>query len=202
MKTAYDQFNDNILRVKQLGYLYRVLRTQTTAALDLNDILRSELVLSVSAFDYFIHEIVRMGMLNCYVGKRQKTKAFLSFQCKIDSILEYSKNPQTLDWLDNEIRTHHGWKSFEHPDNIAAAISLISDVKLWEQIGFSLGDSPTNLREKLRLIVDRRNKIAHEADIDPTSPPNRWPIDEKMVDESIDYIEKLANAIFNVVTPT
>ncbi len=53
----------NIKQARQLGGIYRALRSQTTAALDLSDILRAELVLAVSAFDNSAHEITRIGML-------------------------------------------------------------------------------------------------------------------------------------------
>ena len=43
----------------------------------------------------------------------------------------------------------------------------------------------------LALIVDRRNKIAHEADMDPTSPGSRWPIDELLVQDVIDGLEQI-----------
>jgi hypothetical protein len=199
MQTAYDQFIENITRVKQLGQLYSALKIQTTSALDLDDLLRAELVLTVSALDYFIHEIVRIGIIQSFERNRSQTKSFLFFQCGLNSVIAFSQNPKSIDWLDNEIRIHHGWKSFEHPDNIAQAISLISDEKLWDRVGQSLSDSPANIKEKLRLIVDRRNKIAHEADIDPTNPPSRWPIDEQMVNETIEFVENVVKVIFNIV---
>ena len=54
------------------------------------------------------------------------------------------------------------------------------------------------------MLVERRNKIAHEADNIPPSPTSRgpvgrWPIDAVLVDEVVDFIEKLAEAIYIVV---
>jgi hypothetical protein len=46
------------------------------------------------------------------------------------------------------------------------------------------------------VIVDRRNKIAHQADIDPTLDlGNRWPIDQLLVGNSIDFIEQVVESI-------
>ena len=46
--------------------------------------------------------------------------------------------------------------------------------------------------------MDRRNQIAHEADLDPTNPGARWPISGQLVDDTVDFIEKLGNAIYKV----
>jgi len=48
------------------------------------------------------------------------------------------------------------------------------------------------------LIVDRRNQIAHEADLDPTNPGARWPINALLVDDTVDFIEKVGDAIYEV----
>ena len=88
---------------------------------------------------------------------------------------------------------------FQQPDKIADAIRLISPVKLWEQVGKELGQSAQDVRMRLELIIDRRNKIAHEADMDPTNLGFRWPIDAALSTDALDFIEKVAEAIFKVV---
>ena len=59
--------------------------------------------------------------------------------------------------------------------------------------------SPQDVRRQLNLIVDRRNKIAHEADSDPTFPGSRWPIDEALVDEAVDFIEQVVESTYYVL---
>ena len=84
-------------------------------------------------------------------------------------------------------------------DSIADAVRLISEVSLWEEVGNRLGMSPQDVRSQLNLIVDRRNKIAHEADSDPTFPGSLWPIDEALVDEAVDFIEQVVESIYYVL---
>ena len=102
------------------------------------------------------------------------------------------------DWLDEAIRAAHGWLSFQHPDKIADAVRLISDVNLWETVGGEMGLSAKTAKTQLRAIVDRRNKIAHEADMDPTTPGGRWPIRGQIVQDATDFIEGVARAISKV----
>lgn len=88
MQAAIDQFRTNIQRVSNLGNIYKILKNQTTEILDLSDILRAELVMTVSVLDYYIHELVRLGMLEAYNKKRVQTPAFLRFQVTLDSALK------------------------------------------------------------------------------------------------------------------
>jgi hypothetical protein len=49
-------------------------------------------------------------------------------------------------------------------------------------------------------IVDRRTKIAHEADIDPTFGIGyRWPIDEALASYAVDVIEQVVESIHQVL---
>ena len=51
----------------------------------------------------------------------------------------------------------------------------------------------------MNLIVDRRNKIAHEADMDPSYPGIRWPIDEVMIENAIGFIEEIVEMIDQII---
>ena len=76
MQAAIEQFRVNVERVRNLGAVERALSVQTTNALDLSDILRTEIVLVVSALDHYVHEITRLGMLDIYRGNRKPSTAF------------------------------------------------------------------------------------------------------------------------------
>ena len=199
MNEAIEQFRVNIERVRNLGSLGSILDLQTTDALDTSDILRAELVLAVSAFDHYIHEISRIGMLEIYRGNRPQPSAFLRFQVSMSSVLQGIAESTSDDWLEQEIRMRHGHQSFQQPDQIADAIRLISDVQLWNSVSNHIGVGVQDIRERLRVIASRRNQIAHEADMNPSYPAARWPIDSQMVDNAVDFIEQIAEAIYEVV---
>jgi len=200
MRAAIEQFRINIGRVRHLGAIHRALKAHATPTLDISDILRAELVMAVSALDHYVHEISRLGMLEAYRGNRVRTPAFQRFSISLDSVLEGISMPASTNWLEEEIRTRHSYQSFQHPDKIAEAVRLVSEIQLWPEVANHLGMTVQDVKTKLNLIIDRRNKIAHEADINPTIAPtlpgNRWPIDETMVDESIDFIEQVAETIY------
>lgn len=200
MQTAIEQFRLNIERVRSIAALTRTLNTQTTQALDLSDLLRAEIVLAVSALDHFVHETVRLGMLEAYRNERPRTRSFQNFQVSIGSISSVVSDTPNSYWLEQEIRTSHGRQSFQSPENIARAVRLISESSLWNEVARRIGISSQDIRERLTLIIKRRNQIAHEADMDPSYPGVRWPIDEQMVDTSINSIEQIAEAIHTVTS--
>lgn len=200
MQTAIEQFRTNIIRVRNLGSVAKVLDTQTTAVLDVSDILRSELVLAVSALDQYVHEVVRLGMLDAYRGNRIRTQQFLRFQVSLESALRGISDPANESWLEDQIRTRHSYQSFQNYDNIADAIRLISPSRLWTEVANIVGMDPQDIRETLGLIVSRRNQIAHESDIDPSYPNRRWPIDELTLNEAVNFIERISEAVYSVVS--
>jgi hypothetical protein len=249
MQSALDQFRASIGRVRDLISIHNSVRAQSTSALDLSDVLRAALVLAVSALDYYVHEVVTLGMLEIHRGQRAEPlpsanssqSAFARFQVSlggarqerlialdISSWLEqeiqqnhgfsFVQQSHTISallpaisnsilnrinntsWLEDEIRERLGYQSFQQPDKIADAIRLISEKKLWEEVSIQLGKPQKDIKQQLSAIVDRRNKIAHEADIDPTyGIGSRWNIDEVLVNDAVDFLEKVVESIHQVL---
>jgi len=198
MNSPLDNFKININRVRELGAIFDSISALTTAAIDYSDILRAQVVLIVSSLDFYVHELVRKEMINEFNGQRPKTDSYLRFQLSMDSLHQGLIGTSPEIWLDDAIRVRHSWQSFQDPDKIAEAIRLISDVTLWESVGIELNMSAADVKIRLKLIVDRRNKIAHEADSDPTNPSFRWPIDKNMVNDTLNFIEQICDATYRV----
>jgi hypothetical protein len=174
------------------------LEAQLTGAVDVSDLLRGGLVQGVSAFDHFVHEEVRVRMLALSTATASLWPAgFARFRVSLQSV-DQAITGGGRTWLENEIRLQHGYLAFQQPDKVADALRLVSDVELWPAVGAHLGRTASDLKTQLKLIVDRRNKIAHEADIDPTPPRTRYPIARGMVDASLDFLESIAVAIVAV----
>ncbi|NET03297.1 MAG: hypothetical protein F6K16_00885 [Symploca sp. SIO2B6] len=249
MQSALDQFRISISRVRDLIALHNSINAQATPALDVSDILRASLVLAVSALDYYIHEVVILGMLEIHRGQRPEprssantnTSAFSRFQVSLGAArqdriaamdiaswleneiqqsygYEFLQQSYTISslipaisdsmlnrlndasWLEDEIRERLGYQSFQQPDKIADAIRLISDKRLWDEVATTIGKPKKDIKQQLSSIIDRRNKIAHEADIDPTfNIGNRWNIDEVLVSDAVNFIELVVENIHQVL---
>ncbi|MEQ9670236.1 HEPN domain-containing protein [Coleofasciculus sp. G2-EDA-02] len=249
MQSALEQFRISIARVRDLISIHNSVKAQSTPALDLSDILRAALVLAVSALDYYVHEVVTLGMLEIHRGQRSEPNppnnssesAFSRFQVSLggarqerliamdiaswleneiqqsqgSSFLQQSHTVSALlpvilnsvlnrlnnaSWLEDEVRERLSYQSFQQPEKIADAIRLISDKKLWEEVAQKLGRSAKDVKQQLSAIVDRRNKIAHEADIDPTyNIGSRWYINEILVSDAVNFVEQVVESIHQIL---
>lgn len=197
MNSALQQFQGNVRRIHDLHALCIALQNLTTQAIDIDDIFRAEIIMIVSALDTYVHEVVRLGILECFSGARAKTQAYMRFRISLDTA-ERLLSTSNYGLLDLEIREQHSWKSFQASDKIADAIRLISDTSLWEEVAKHLILPPKDVKDKLNLIVDRRNKIAHEADTDPTYG-TLWHIDAALVEDSVGFISSVVEAIHQVL---
>jgi hypothetical protein len=249
MQSALDQFHISIGRVRDLIALHNSVKAQATGALDVSDMLRAALVLAVSALDYYVHEVVTLGMVEIHRGQRSEPapsanstqSAFSRFQVSLggarqdrltaidiaswleteiqqthgyaflqqsymvsalipaisDSIVSRLNNAS---WLEDEIRERLGYQSFQQADKIADAIRYVSDKKLWDEVATKMSKPAKDIKQQLNSIVDRRNKIAHEADIDPTfNIGSRWNIDEVLVGDAVDFINELVESIHQIL---
>lgn len=194
MQTAIEVFRVSMSRVEHLGGLYDALCSLTTQAVDASDMLRAQIVLSVSALDYYVHEITALGMVAVFEGKRSPTQAFLKYRVSIGAI-SAGASVSSSSWFEAEVRELHSHLSFQQPEKIADAIRLFSDVRLWHEVSSRMGSPEQDLKDHIKLIVDRRNKIAHEADLDPSFPGARWPIHVGDVERSLHFLSQVCESI-------
>ncbi|QGA48888.1 HEPN domain-containing protein [Pseudomonas brassicacearum] len=199
MLKSLEAARESLLRVEHLGGLYSALQSLTTSAIDSSDLLRAQVVLAVSALDFYIHEVTVAGMLDVIKGNRPSTPAFDRYRVSVGAMLGGVQS-QTYDWFEADVRERHSFLSFQQPEKIADAVRLFSEVRLWEIIAEKIGDK--DVKDRLRLIVDRRNKIAHEADISPSYPGERWPITQSDVAEIRVFIGRIVEAIHESVVST
>lgn len=252
MQLALDQFHISIRRVRDLIALQSSVQSQSTNALDVSDMLRAALVLAVSALDFYVHEVVTLGMLEIHRRQRpeptslrnttqssfsrlrvplggvqqdrlaaidiaswleveiQQTQGheFLQKEHTVSSLIPVISKAiesklNSFSWLESEIREQLGYQSFQQSDRIANAIKYISDKNLWEEVSTLMNRPAKDIKQRLSSIVDRRNKIAHEADIDPTfNIGERWRIDEPLANDAVNFIEELVEAIHLVLQIT
>ncbi len=208
MQRALNQFDNNLKAVKEMEALHIHLTNNLKLSNDLSDILRAQLVYAVSALDKLIHELVRIGMLKSFSGKRRKTSKFNNFSISLathEKIRSLALNSNTIQLetperiFELEIIQKHKYLSFQEPSNIADALSHIWEEKQkWQKIADFLGSTDHDVKTRLKSIVSRRNQIVHEADIDWQSGL-RTNIDPQDVTEAVEFIQQIGHTIFNLI---
>ncbi|MCL4203557.1 MAG: hypothetical protein KJ000_13725 [Pirellulaceae bacterium] len=202
MHRAIQQFELNLQSARQLGVVYLAFADKVTEAISLDELLRAELVLAVSALDCYVHDVVRIGMARLFSGTGGAPNAYLN--CLVS--LGFTKRLATAvesdrgSLVEEEIRRLHGFRTFQSADNISQALALIGLQGMWDKVGTELSMQAGDIRRKLDIVVDRRNRIAHESDIDPTMGIGaKYPVDYPMVSQAVAILEQIVRAIHVVV---
>ena len=87
MVNTITTFNTCIRDIQKMRGFYVFLSDHyKIAPEDLSDLLRSELVNLVSAMDRFIHEFVRIGIINSYTNKTPQTDKCKSISIKFSTL--------------------------------------------------------------------------------------------------------------------
>lgn len=166
MNNAMTVFNSLIDQCSTTIGLYEYLEAKSIP-IDASDLLRWQYVLAVSALDKYMHDIVRIGMIEEFQGIRTETAKYLDFKINL-SVLSLIKNSPTPEVdFSNEIIRQHSFLVFQDPDKISDALSLIWDEPhKWKKISSNMTTiiSENDLKTKLKNIVIRRNQIVHQCD--------------------------------------
>lgn len=190
-------FRANIQDADALAGVYDFLTNTVGGPLSFDDLLRSKLVYAVSAFDKFIHDLVRVGMVEIFVGKRPATPKYLGEPISLHSAQEIANavTPPPEVVFEQVIRERLRTQSFQDPDKVADGLSYIwPEPHKWRRIASAIGSTETATRTRLKLIVARRNSIVHEADLDPISH-SKLSISKSEADDVSAFLLQVGNAI-------
>lgn len=186
---------------------YRV--AQATGALQPDELLRAEWAARVSALDLYEHELVTSHLVGIFTGARSLCPGFGRFQVSADALMRIQNAPTLADRaaaFELEVRTRLSRVTFQAPDDIADGVRMVSPCSLWNEVALRLGASAAtvtvvsgDLRKKLSVIVDRRKKIVHEGDLQPTVPRVPWPINRSDLADITTFIGRIVSAIDAIV---
>lgn len=207
--TPISYFEDAWRRCDEISGLHCYLVGALTGALSPDELLRSEWVARVSALDLFVHELVSQKMVEIFEGIRPSCPGYGRFSCSTEAIqrVRNAKTPaDATAAFSLDIKSKLTRITFQAPDDIADGIRMISACELWNEIairrGASAGTKSTvakGLKTDLSLVIDRRNKIAHEGDLQPTIPRTPWPINRADVDFAAQLIEGIVRDVDAIV---
>jgi hypothetical protein len=103
---------------------------------------------------------------------------------------------------DLDVRRRLALLTCQDPEKVADVCRLISDIELWNEIALKCGATQAtkvnrakSLKLELSLIVERRNKIAHEADLQPGALRSVWPICDDDLRQVRDTVLALVTAM-------
>jgi hypothetical protein len=202
MNRAFIQYQDNSKSIKELGLLYDLILTNfpllNTQA---EEILRAQFVLIVSALDTYIHDVVRVGMLKIYQDSRNSCSKTDDFPIEFSILRQIEQTMDKEDklaLLEKSIQNKNSKESYQSPKSIEYALGLVNIDKVWTRISTTINRPAEDIRNQLALIINRRNKIAHESDREFTTG-EKCSIDKSLVDNTINFIDSLCSSIHGLL---
>lgn len=198
MNNAKARFNEEIIRIKDLSLISKFLKENKYPRLEhYDEISRTQLVWAVSAFDKLLHELINIGTMNIFFGKRVVTDKYSNESIPISVMTSiYNKDLISASMIFKDaIYGKLKVLSFQNPNKIADGLSFIwNEKQKWQKLADKLDSNDEDIKRKLILIVARRNAIVHEADLNPVSL-NKQDLKSEDIIEIVNFLEKLGNAI-------
>lgn len=194
-------FHNNIRQANELGGLYDLMSQSVAIPEQFDDLLRSQVVNAVSAFDKLMHDLIRIGMVRIFENQRRPTGKYLNEAVAIQHLpgLAAGAIPPPPVRFEEIVREKLSKLSFQDPVKIADGLSYIwDDNQKWQRISQGLGMNDEDVKRKQRLIATRRNAIVHEADLDPVTNQKLTITRAEAADIS-DFLLALGNRICDLV---
>ena len=201
MHNALSLFRKNIEEAKSLIPVYEYLEISLVTPLSFDDLLRAQIVYSVSAFDKLMHDLIRIGMVEIFMGNRPTTPQYLTETITISTYSELISPtflPKELVFEQAIVRKLKT-VSYQTPENVAKGLSYIwNESQKWQRIASNMAMDTETVKTELKLIVDQRNRIVHEADINPLTN-QKYSITKSDSQSVTDFLQKTGEAIYMLV---
>ena len=155
LQPILDRFKDNIVDIRShFSVAADLLNSKPPKQNAAEDIWRSQIVFLDSAFDFYIHEIVKYGIIKMFNGDWTETNGYKNLKVHLSFAVDLAQNPNSTSKLLDEI------------DEINRYSCFMGAKKLSEQLKFiDVNCRLLNSEEKLfNDLFNRRNQIAHQSD--------------------------------------
>ncbi|HEX6681605.1 MAG TPA: hypothetical protein VF062_02370 [Candidatus Limnocylindrales bacterium] len=207
---AYDNLSRNLNYARNLTAAGSHLEQLKVSLFEVTDVYRAAWVQAVAALDHWVHQEICERMVKLSLDpKAKRPQGYSRFELSLELVEKVQAGGMTLqEALTKGVKESLAFKTYQNPEKIREGFAHVAGSKdLWGQVAKVLherGQSPKllsggEIQSRLKDIVQRRNKIAHEYDEDPLKPPEKRSIDAQSTMEVINWLDELAVALLAVL---
>ncbi len=205
----FKSFEANIEYARKLIRAGESLQGLQPGALDITDLYRAAWVQAVSATDHWLHEELFRRVEELAADPDADLPAQLQrFELPLSVIEAVRRGDRTMsDAVLHYVRAKWAFASMHSPRKIAEAYKLVSDIDLWQTVAMRLNDwnqhrtnfSSQTVRKRFSTVIERRNKIAHHADLEDGDLKQRRPLTAAGANDAVDWLERVVLAVAKVL---
>ena len=202
---AYETFAGNLASARNMVKAGRSLDSQGVGSVDTSDLYRGAWVQAVSALDYFMHqEIKRRVAAIAYGPAGERPQALAALKVTLGQAEDLRSGTMSPAELVLEAVGHEiGRQTIQKPEAISRYLRYVTNRDVWNGVAQFVRESSQShaglnaqeLKDKLNSIVQRRNVIAHRADIPDSSSGVKSSLEADAADTAIELIELIALGI-------
>lgn len=197
------KFNSSIKHLKERFDLYDYL-IKNNKKNEADDTLRFQIVYAMSALDFFMHELYTYSLLKIFKGEKEKTYKYKEYRIPISLVEKAIFDSENIEkHLKKTFIDINSNFTFMHPNRIRELLNLISYEDEFKMVESSLKNDGIIKKDErldtlLERIYERRNKIAHQTDINH-GQDNRNQISKYDVERYIEIIENMVLKLYEIV---
>lgn len=161
-------FNDSIDVINEMFPLADELFEQNNV-LQAENIWKAQVIFTVSAFDFYMHEITKYGLRKIFVGEWEKTEKYCNISLKLETLNNAIQAGETTEWFLEFINSQFATVTMVSFENIKAQMNMLGlDIRRLADDTFyergALEKTMDKLKRRLNGLFHKRNVIAHQAD--------------------------------------
>jgi hypothetical protein len=187
------EFKDDITRARDMVGLGQAIGTMTNGLVDAQDLYRAALVQGVAAWDRYVHGVVLDRAVDVMLGRQSAGKS-----SKVGLPLSAVATLMNVTGqADRELAARSFFaerlskETYQRPDDVAAALAMVGVNAIWS----TAFPNAEHAKVRLGVVIDRRNRIVHHCDCDPTVPGAVVPLAASDALEALQVIRETVAAI-------
>lgn len=189
------QFATEIKRARDLVGLGQSIGAVTFGRVNQSDLYRAGLVQAVAAIDAYVHGVILDRSVDFIMGRLEFTPPSNRIGLTIGAV-QALVGATTLSDTERLARGHIATRlqteTYQRSDDIASALAMVGIPRIWSS---AFGKGAQTAKQTLDIIVDRRNKIVHQCDSNPSTPGVVTPILVTDAQDAIAQIERIIQTI-------
>jgi restriction system protein len=201
----YESFSTNLTYARKMVAAGEALAVLRPSGIDTRDFYRAAWVQAISALEHWVQEeVLRRVAEQADKGSPDMPRKLREFRLPLESVESVQRGDLTLaQAVVDHVRADVAYRSLQNPDAIAQAMGLVTDVKVWREAAKHINRwnhhrtsmDMKQLRGRYVELLQRRNQIAHDADLIAGEHTERHDINAAQASDAIDWIERIALAL-------